>query len=156
MLTKMKEGIHRLITFLEQIAGKAREKLGPALKIGTIITAVYSVYATTVLIGCGFIGYELNWLTEYPGADLVMEIMLIISLATLVLSGSIVEALAILLWGLNAGISLASISFGSLIGLVIALILFILPLMLAGLVILCAPIIPILMHRYLRGTYDTE
>lgn len=46
------------------------------------------------------------------------------------------------------GASLASFPFGSLVGLAISAVLFVIPLMIAVLVIICAPIIPILMHWY--------
>lgn len=148
MITKVKNGISRLISAAEQLAQKVGVYMGPALKVGKIIAAVYSVYAVTVLIGCGILGHPMRWLTEYPGADLVMEILAMISIFTLVLSGSIIEALRILLYGLEIGASLASFPFGSLVGLAIAAVLFVIPLMIAVLVIICAPIIPILMHWY--------
>ena len=148
MFEKVKGAIVRLIEKANQLAAKCRSNLGPALKAGKIIAAIYSVYAVTVLIGCGILGYPMRWLTEYPGADLVMEILAMISIITLILSGSIVEALQILLYGLECGAALASCPFGSLVGLAIAAVLFVVPLLIAVLVILCAPIIPILMHWY--------
>lgn len=148
MFTKIKNVVIKLIELLNQLAAAARKNLGPALRIGKVITAVYSVYMVTVLIFCGFLGYSLDWLTAYPGADLVAEILLIISLATLVLSGAIAEALEILLLGLEAGLSLASIPSGSWVALAISAVLFVIPLLLAVLVILCAPIIPVLLHWY--------
>ena len=148
MITKVKDGISRLISAVDRLAQKASAYIGPALKIGKIVAAVYSVYAVTVLIGCGILGHPMRWLTEYPGADLVMEILAMISIITLVLSGSIIEALRILLYGLECGASLADFSFGSLVGLAISAVLFVLPLMIAVLAIISAPIIPILMHWY--------
>lgn len=148
MITKVKKCISRLISAAEQLAQKVGVYMGPALKVGKIIAAAYSVYAVTVLIGCGILGHPMRWLMEYPGADLVMEILAMISIFTLVLSGSIIEALRILLYGLEIGASLASFPFGSLVGLAIAAILFVVPLMIAVLVIISAPIIPILMHWY--------
>lgn len=155
MFTRIKNGVTRLIAQLEQLAQKAGQYLGPALKVGKIITAFYSVYAVTVAVGSGILGYSLSWLTDYPGADFVMEILAMISMATLVLSGSIVEALMILLWGLEAGISLASLGFDSLIGLAISAVLFVLPVMIAILVVIIAPIIPILMHQFRKSQNDT-
>lgn len=148
MLTKVKNCIGRLITALEQLTQKASGYLGPAIKVGKIIAAIYSIYAVTVLIGCGILGTPMRWLTEYPGADLVMEILAMISILTLVLSGSIVEALQILLYGLECGASLASFPFGTLVGLAIAVVLFVIPLLLAALVVIYAPIVPILIHQY--------
>ena len=148
MITKVKNGISRLISAAEQLAQKVSVYMGPALKAGKIVAAVYSVYAVTVLIGCGILGHPMRWLTEYPGADLVMEILAMISIITLVLSGSIIEALRILLYGLESGASLADFSFGSLVGLAIAAVLFVIPLLIAVLIIICAPIVPILMHLY--------
>ena len=148
MITKLKNSISRLISAAEKLAQKANAYMGPALKVGKIIAAIYSVYAVTVMIGCGILGYPMKWLTEYPGADLVMEILAIISLLTLVLSGSIVEAFQILLYGLECGAALASAPSGSLIGFAISAVLFVIPLMIAVLVIIGAPIIPILMHWY--------
>lgn len=113
MFSKIKGSIVRLIGVLEKLTAKVKTKIGPALKIGKIITAVYSVYAMIVLIGCGCMGYSLSWLTEYTGAGLVFKVMLIISLITLVLSGGVIEALEILLRGLECGLSLASIPSGS-------------------------------------------
>ena len=75
MYTKVKNGVGRLIAALEQFAQKAGEYLAPALKVGKIIAAVYSVYAVTLLIGCGILGHPMRWITEYPGSDIVMEIL---------------------------------------------------------------------------------
>lgn len=148
MFTQLNDGIRRFIAVIEQLEQKARRYLGPSLAVGKIIAAIYSVYAVTVLVGCGILGHPMRWLTEYPGADIVMEILAIISILTLLLSGSIVEALRILLRGLKIGTSLASVPSGSLIGLVISIVLFIGPLLIAVLVITCTPIIPILIHQH--------
>ena len=148
MFTQLNSGIRRFIAVIEQLEQKVHGHLGPALTVGTIIAAIYSVYAVTVLVGCGILGHPMRWLMEYPGADIVMEILAIISVLTLLLSGSIVEALRILLRGLKIGTSLASVPSGSLIGLVISIVLFIAPLLIAVLVIICTPIIPILIHQH--------
>lgn len=148
MFTQLNNGIRRFIAVIEQLEQKVHGHLGPALTVGTIIAAIYSVYAVTVLVGCGILGHPMRWLMEYPGADIVMEILAIISVLTLLLSGSIVEALRILLRGLKIGTSLASVPSGSLIGLVISIVLFMIPLLIAILVILCVPIIPILIHQH--------
>jgi hypothetical protein len=148
MFTQLNNGIRCFIAAIEQLVQKVHGHLGPALTVGKFIAAIYSVYAVTVLVGCGILGHPMRLLTEYPGADLVMEILAMISIITLVLSGSIIEALRILLYGLECGASLADFSFGSLVGLAIAAVLFVIPLLIAGLVILCAPIVPILMHWY--------
>ena len=148
MFTQLNDGIRRFIAAIEQLEQKVRRHLGPALTVGKIIAAIYSVYAVTVLVGCGILGHPMRWLTEYPGADIVMEILAIISVLTLLLSGSIVEALRILLRGLKIGTSLASFPSGSMIGLVISIVLFIAPLLIAVLVIICTPIIPILIHQH--------
>ena len=79
-----------------------------------------------------------------------------ISIITLVLSGSIIEALRILLYGLECGASLADFPFGSLVGLAIAAVLFVIPLLIAGLVVLCAPIVPILMHWYRKESASID
>ena len=147
MFTQLNDGIRRFIAAIEQLEQKVRRHLGPALTVGKIIAAIYSVYAVTVLVGCGILGHPMRWLTEYPGADIVMEILAMISILTLVLSGSIVEAFRILLYALECGASLASFPFGSMIGLVISIVLFIAPLLIAVLVIICTPIIPILIHQ---------
>lgn len=147
MFTQLNDGIRRFIAAIEQLEQKVRRHLGPALTVGKIIAAIYSVYAVTVLVGCGILGHPMHWLTEYAGADLVIEILAIISILTLLLSGSIIEALRILLHGLKIGTSLASCPSGSLIGLAISIVLFIIPLLIAILVILCVPIIPILIHQ---------
>ena len=156
MITKLKNSISRLISAAEQLAQKVSVYMGPALRVGKIVAAVYSVYAVTVLIGCGILGHPMRWLTEYPGADLVMEILAMISIITLVLSGSIIEALRILLYGLECGASLADFSFSSLVGLAIAAVLFVIPLLIAGLVVLCAPIVPILMHWYRKESASID
>ena len=148
MFTQLNNGIRSFIAAIEQLAQKAHGQLGPALRVGKFIAAIYSVYAVTVLIGCGILGHPMRWLTEYPGADIVMEILAIISVLTLLLSGSIVEAFRILLYGLECGASLASVPSRSLIGLVISIVLFIAPLLIALLVIICTPIIPILIHQH--------
>ena len=148
MFTQLNDGIRRFIAAIEQLEQKVRRHLGPALTVGKIIAAIYSVYAVTVLVGCGILGHPMRWLTGYPGADIVMEILAIISVLTLLLSGSIVEALRILLRGLKIGTSLASFPSGSMIGLVISIVLFIAPLLIAVLVIICTPIIPILIHQH--------
>ena len=147
MFTQLNDGIRRFIAAIEQLEQKVRRHLGPALTVGKIIAAIYSVYAVTVLVGCGILGHPMRLLTEYPGADIVMEILAMISILTLVLSGSIVEAFRILLYALECGASLASFPSRSLIGLVISIVLFIIPLLIAILVILCVPIIPILIHQ---------
>ena len=147
MFTQLNDGIRRFIAAIEQLEQKVHGHFGPALTVGKIIAAIYSVYAVTVLVGCGILGHPMRWLMEYPGADIVMEILAIISVLTLLLSGSIVEALRILLRGLKIGTSLASFPSGSMIGLVISIVLFIAPLLIAVLVIICTPIIPILIHQ---------
>lgn len=148
MFTQLNDGIRRFIAAIEQLEQKVHGHLGPALTVGTIIAAIYSGYAVTVLVGCGILGHPMRWLTGYPGADLIMEILAMVSILTLVLSGSIVEALRILLHGLKIGTSLASFPSGSMIGLVISIVLFIAPLLIALLVIICTPIIPILIHQH--------
>ena len=148
MFTQLNEGIRCFIAAIEQLAQKVHRHLGPALTVGKFIAAIYSVYAVTVLVGCGILGHPMRLLTEYPGADIIMEILAIISMLTLVLSGSIVEAFRILRYGLECGASLASFPFGSTIGLVISIVLFIAPLLIAVLVIICTPIIPILIHQH--------
>lgn len=148
MFTQLNDGIRRFIAAIEQLEQKVRRHLGPALTVGTIIAAIYSGYAVTVLVGCGILGHPMRCLTGYPGADLIMEILAMVSILTLVLSDSIVEALRILLRGLKIGTSLASVPSGSLIGLVISIVLFIAPLLIAVLVIICTPIIPILIHQH--------
>lgn len=148
MFTQLNDGIRRFIAAIEQLEQKVHGHFGPALTVGKIIAAIYSVYAVTVLVGCGILGHPMRWLTGYPGADIVMEILAIISVLTLLLSGSIVEALRILLRGLKIGTSLASFPSGSMIGLVISIVLFIAPLLIAVLVIICTPIIPILIHQH--------
>ena len=148
MFTQLNTGIGRFIAVIERLAQKVHRHLGPVLKIGKVIAAIYSVYAVMVLIGCGILGHPMHWLTEYPGADLIMEVLAIISILTLVLSGSMVEALRILVYGLEIGASLGSLPCGSLVGFAIAAVLFMIPLLIAIMVILCAPIIPILIHQY--------
>lgn len=148
MFTQLNDGIRRFIAAIEQLEQKVHGHLGPALTVGTIIAAIYSGYAATVLVGCGILGHPMRWLTGYPGADLIMEILAMVSILTLVLSGSIVEALRILLNGLKIGTSLASFPSGSLIGFSVAIVLFMIPLLIAILVILCVPIIPILIHQH--------
>ena len=148
MFTQLNDGIRRFIAAIEQLEQKVHGHFGPALTVGKIIAAIYSVYAVTVLVGCGILGHPMRWLTGYPGADIVMEILAIISVLTLLLSGSIVEAFRILLYALVCGASLASFPSGSMIGLVISIVLFIAPLLIAALVIICTPIIPILIHRH--------
>ena len=148
MFTQLNDGIRHFIAAIEQLEQKVRRHLGPALTVGKIIAAIYSVYAVTVLVGCGILGHPMRLMTEYPGADIVMEILAMISILTLVLSGSIVEALRILLHGLKIGTSLASFPSGSLIGFSVAIVLFMIPLLIAILVILCVPIIPILIHQH--------
>lgn len=147
MFTQLNNGIRRFIAAIEQLEQKTHRYLGPSLTVGKIIAAIYSVYSVTVLVSCGILGYPIRWMTEYPGADLVIEILAMLSIITLVLSGSIVEALRILLHGLKIGASLASIPSSSLVGLAIAAVLCVIPLLIAVLVILCAPIIPILVHQ---------
>lgn len=147
MFTQLNDGIRSFIAAIEQLAQKVHGHLGPVLKVGKTIAAIYSIYAATVLIGTGILGHPMRWLTGYPGADLVVEILAMISILVLVLSGSIVEAFRILLYGLECGASLASFPSRSLIGLVISIVLFIIPLLIAILVILCVPIIPILIHQ---------
>ena len=147
MFTQLNNGIRCFIAVIEQLAQKVHGHLGPALTVGKFIAAIYSAYAVTVLVGCGILGHPMRLLTEYPGADIVMEILAMISILTLVLSGSIVAAFRILLYALECGASLASFPFGSMIGLVISIVLFIIPLLIAILVILCVPIIPILIHQ---------
>ena len=148
MFTQLNDGIRRFIAAIEQLEQKVHGHFGPALTVGKIIAAIYSVYAVTALVGCGILGHPMRWLTEYPGADIVMEILAIISVLTLLLSGSIVDALRILLHGLKIGTSLASFPSGSLIGFSVAIVLFIIPLLIAVLVVLCVPIIPILIHQH--------
>ena len=148
MFTQLNNGIRCFIAVIEQLEQKVRRHLGPALTVGKIIAAIYSVYAVIVLVGCGILGHPMRLLTEYPGADIVMEILAMISILTLVLSGSIVEAFRILLYALECGASLAGFPFGSMIGLVISIVLFIAPLLIAVLVIICTPIIPILIHQH--------
>ena len=148
MFTQLNDGIRRFIAAIEQLEQKVHGHLGPALTVGTIIAAIYSGYAAIVLVGCGILGHPMRWLTGYPGADLIMEILAMVSILTLVLSGSIVEALRILLRGLKIGTSLASFPSGSLIGFSVAIVLFIAPLLIAVLVIICTPIIPILIHQH--------
>ena len=148
MFTQLNSGIRRFIAVIEQLEQKVHGHLGPALTVGTIIAAIYSGYAAIVLVGCGILGHPMRWLTGYPGADLIMEILAMVSILTLVLSGSIVEALRILLHGLKIGTSLASFPSGSLIGFSVAIVLFMIPLLIAILVILCVPIIPILIHQH--------
>ena len=148
MFTQLNDGIRRFIAAIEQLEQKARRYLGPSLAVGKIIAALYSIYAVTVLVGCGILGHPMRLLTEYPGADLVMEILAMISILTLVLSGSVVEAFRILLYALECGASLASFPSGSMIGLVISIVLFIAPLLIAVLVVICTPIIPILIHQH--------
>ena len=148
MFTQLNDGIRHFIAAIEQLEQKVRRHLGPALTVGKIIAAIYSVYAVTVLVGCGILGHPMRLMTEYPGADIVMEILAIISVLTLLLSGSIVEAFRILLYASECGASLASFPSGSMIGLVISIVLFIAPLLIAVLVIICTPIIPILIHQH--------
>ena len=147
MFTQLNDGIRRFIAAIEQLEQEVHRYLGPSLAVGKIIAAIYSVYAVTVLVGCGILGHPMRWLTGYPGADLVVEILAMISILVLVLSGSIVEAFRILLYGLECGASLASFPSGSLISFSVSIVLFIIPLLIAVLVILFVPIIPILVHQ---------
>ena len=62
----------------------------------------------------------------------------------------------ILMYGLEIGASLASVPFGPLIGLAIAAVLFVIPLLIAVLVVVYAPIIPILIHQYRAYSHENH
>ena len=153
MITKIKDAMNNLIFRIERVTAQSKATLAPMVRVGVIITAVYSVVMSILVVLCGFLGFSMEWLMEFPGIDFIANIMLVISMVTLVLSGSIIEALRILLYAIEFGLRLASIpscgySVGSFfVSLAIAAVFFVLPLILAGLVIVFAPIVPILLHR---------
>ena len=153
-MQKVKSGIYRMIEKVEGITEAVKRTLSPVIKATVIITGIYSAGAA-ILILCSLLKLPIDFIWDSMAIEVLFEVMFVVSMAALVLTGGIIEALRFIL----KSISFSTITdclfdhtwsgIGSFfICLAIAGIFFILPIVFAVGVVILFPIVPVLIHRH--------
>lgn len=159
MFTKIKNGIIRLIRILDQLAKKVQEVLAPAIKVGTVISIVYSVLAIILLFQSKMPASLIQGIRDFPYCEEIMTMLVCISFATLLLSGGIIEVIQ--LFGFATEFSIPpredpydSWEDHSLIGDILEIILMLLPFVVVAVIVACVPSAFILVHNF-RKQHNT-
>lgn len=159
MFKKLGDTILNLIVILERWICRIQELLTPVIKIGTVISAIYSVLAIILLFHKKMPPALIQGIRDLPYNQEILTALVVISFATLVLSGGIIEALR--LFGFAAELSPephdVTYSFWddhSLIGDILDIILILLPFFVVAVIVACVPTVFIIAHN-IRKHYNT-
>lgn len=160
-MQKVKNGIYKMIEKIGVVTETVKRNLPPVTKASVIFTGIYSAGAA-ILILCSLLKLPIDFIWNSMACVALFEIMFVVSMAALVLTGGIIEAFQFIL---------KSISFSTItdclfdhtwsgIGsfffyLAIAGIFFILPIIFAVGVVILFPIVPVLVHRH-KGFFSEE
>lgn len=157
MFKKIGDGIIDLIVILERWIKRTQELLAPAIKVGTIISAFYSVLAVILLFQKKMPTALIQYIREFPLREEIFTILIVISFATLVLSGGIIEVVRFC--GFASEFSLPPRDHyydlyddTSVIGGLLELALAVLPFVVAATIIACAPTVFIIAHNIRKHT----
>lgn len=155
MFKKIEEGIVRLSLFLEDLFKSVQEFLAPVIKVGTIISVIYSVLATSMLLQNKLPEFWFQFIRSIPFVEYVFVVLLVITMVTLLLSGGIVEAFRLFGFVFDA-FDDYPISDDpddvSILEFVFALIVFLIPFFVTALTVACIPTSLILVHNYRKRT----
>ena len=158
MFKKLGDRILDLIVILERWVSRIQELLTPIIKIGTIISVFYSILAIIILFQKKMPEALIQGIRNFPYNGEIMVALMVISFATLVLSGGIIEVLR--LFGFATEFSFAprdrdydSWDDQSLIGGILEIILMLLPFVVVTVIVTCVPTAFIIVHN-IRKYYD--
>lgn len=158
MFKKLGDTILNLIVILERWVSRIQELLTPIIKIGTIISALYSILAIIILFQKKMPPALIQGIRDFPYNQEILTAFVVISFATLILSGGIIEVLR--LFGFATEFSFAprdrdydSWDDHSLIGGILEIILILLPFVVVSVIVACLPTVFIIVHN-IRKHYD--
>ena len=154
MWKKLREIQSTITAKLSQTIENINTALIPIVKVGTFISAFYSVYMAICLLGTYVFDWSVEWLTDYRGSGYVVVSLMGASMITLIISGGIIEAIRIFGKALDFSLYATELKSGYYSGFemflhsAFSLFILFISLGVAVIVILFLPIIPILMHKY--------
>lgn len=159
MFKKLGDRILDLIVIIERWICQIQKLLMPVIKIGTIISALYSVLAIILLFQKKMPPALIQGIRDFPYNQEILTAFVVISFATLILSGGIIEVLR--LFGFATEFSFMprdrdydSWDDQSLIGGILEIILMLLPFVVVTVIVTCVPTAFIIVHN-IRKHYDT-
>lgn len=148
MIKKLFELEAAITAKLSPIIEKLKITLAPVMKIATYITAFYSAYMAIFLLGHYIFKWNVLWMIQFPGSLYVIMSLLVISFATLIISGGYIEALKILAGAGKFAFGFIGKGSESLLGMAFDFIVLFASLMFALIIAICVPIVPILIHKF--------
>lgn len=152
MFKKIGDWILDLIVILERWISRIHELLAPVIKIGTFISAIYSILAIILLFQRKMPASLIQGIRNFPYCEEIMIALVAVSFATLVLSGGIIEVLQLL--GFAAEFSMPpredtydSWDDHSLIGDILEIVLALFPIVIVAVIVACVPTAFIVVHN---------
>lgn len=158
MYEKIKDVILRLILFLEDWVKGIQKLLAPAIAVGTVFTVVHSVLGIIFLFQRKLPASFIQGIRGIPYYEEIATTVVVISMATLVLSGGIIEVFRLFGFAVEFSMPPRNEDYGYwddhfLIADILELILVLLPFVIAAIIVACVPTAFIIVHN-IRKRYD--
>lgn len=152
MFKKLGDAILNLIVILERWICRIQELLTPVIKIGTVISAIYSVLAIILLFHKKMPPALIQGIRNLPYNQEILTALAVISFATLVLSGGVIEALHLFGFVTDFSPEPRDVTYDlwddhSLIGDLLEIILILLPIVVVTVIVACVPTAFIIAHN---------